>query len=275
MSSRRRAMLLVLTLLTLAFAAALVLPLATLSGTVALEAGRDAQTLQHRLAVWSLVMLLPDLLENDALLVRDLDRDNYAIRRFTIGAVELFVAIQDDQAKLPLRLFSNDRLQIRLHAALQTIQSSARLSGTLRVPAEIEITGCNEDVFAESSDTSIFGMPGMPGWTRYVSPLGAQLSLQRTDRFVLEAALQDVRPGLGARIAALRGAEDREMARILDRLDLPATERRAVEQRIRTTPSDRYSLLIRTQIGRDVRQHYIVCRASDPPVVLVDWEVAP
>jgi len=42
-----------------------------------------------------------------------------------------------------------------------------------------------------------------------------------------------------------------------------------------TGQTERYSLLIRTTIGNDVRQRYVICAASASFETLLDWEVAP
>ncbi len=62
MTNQRRGVLLVLTLAGLVLAAALITPLAMLSGTTAVIETHRADALRHRLAADSLVALLPDLL---------------------------------------------------------------------------------------------------------------------------------------------------------------------------------------------------------------------
>src|SRR5687768_13744708 len=95
MSSSRRGMLLVLVLVSLALAAALITPLAMLSGIEAVAAGRDALALRHRLAAESLVALLPDLLKKERDLEVELDRCNIARLDFEIGQIKIQVLLQD------------------------------------------------------------------------------------------------------------------------------------------------------------------------------------
>src|SRR5262245_31727632 len=106
---KRRAMLLVLTLLTLALIAALVLPLAQMSGLTAVAAGREADGMRHRLAGHSAVAVWPQLLAAREDLQRALERGQPAEFTLTLADdLTLTATVQDDTAKLPLSMLRTD-----------------------------------------------------------------------------------------------------------------------------------------------------------------------
>ncbi len=283
MNRQRRSVMLALVLACLALAAALVTPLAAISGTEALVAAYRSDELRHRLAVESLVSVLPDLLTQDRQLMRDLDRGNRAQVRFELDSVRVEALVQDDSAKLPLRAF--ERPEQRL-VALRSIQREALLP-----PARLQVelitdrrgvtrsgvvwTGCLDDLLAEPTDQAIFGDLGTSSvYANYLSPLGRQLNLLRADSAVLEATLADIEAGLGRRIADLRDDRNKiDVGAVIQQLELSYEQGKAVGERL-TTRTERYSLLVRTTVDRDVRQRYLVVSADAPSQVLVDWEVA-
>ena len=287
MSNTRRGAMLVLVLASLALAAALIAPLATLSGIEAVEGGYHAATLRHRLAAESVLVVLPELLAQDSRVQRELDRTNRYYLTLALGDLHVDVLIQDDSAKLPMELFERTRHPEARRSALQTLQAAAGLpaldlaeaphAGEGRRAADsLPWTGCLDDLFACPSDAVLFGTPRSPRtWTHCLTPAGHTVHAWRADAAVLEAALQDLSPGLGTQLVHRRaGRAKPDLDELLGALELPGDVRREVAARL-TVRTERYSLLVRTRLGRDVRQRYLICDAADSTNVLVNWEVAP
>lgn len=275
MTRSRRGVMLVLTLAGLALAAALITPLATLSGTTAVIESYAADTLRHRLAAESVVALLPELLARDPRLSKGLDRRNRARIAFDLAGVRVDVLIQDDTAKLPLRALSETDEPHALANALSTLQSRLGLLSS-RPRRMISWSGCLDDLFEHPTDRGLFGAgESSSAWAHYLSPLGRRVHLQRAEAAVLEAALLDLRPGLGRQLAEIRRRKpEADPSELLRTIEMPRDMAKKVSKRL-TTRTQRYSLLVRTRIGADVRRRYLICDAADPPGVLLDWEVAP
>jgi hypothetical protein len=280
MARRRRSVILLLVLVSLALTAALVAPLALFSGTAELESGRAAATLRHRLAVDSLVALLPQILAGEPRLGRELDAGNGAPLALSVGDVQVTALLQDDTAKLPLPALAERGGRPAISRALGTLQACLLLPPLETEPAgetshASAWTGCLEDLFAAPTDRALYGrVGGAAAWTRYITPLGREIQAYRADAAVLEAALADLQPGLGDKLARARSAQAKpDIQALLASLDLPEALRRAAAQRL-TIQTTRYSLLVRTELPGDIRQHYLICSADDPPYLLVDWEVA-
>lgn len=282
----RRAVMLLIVLLTLALAVAVITPLATLSGVEAVTTVHGATRLRHRLAAESVVAMLPELLQHDQRLNRDLDRFNRGNFAFVVGEVPVSVLLQDDTAKLPLPLLFESRHPRRVREALDSLQSSVALPPLEVMPVargpsnegqpRLRRTGCLDDLFTAPTDAALFGMPDTShAWAQYVTPLGHAVHVYRADPAVLEAVLADLQVGLGQRLAQAREIQaDQDVDELLAGLEVPEPVARGARQRL-TRRTECYSLLIRTQIERDERQQYVICSAAPPPQVLVNWEVAP
>ena len=275
--------------MSLTIAAALVTPLALLRGVEAGEGGPRSATLRHRLAAESTVAVLPELLAADPRLQIQLERYNSAQVRFVLADLHVEVLIQDDTAKLPVALLGYARRPEALPNGLRTLQAAAglpplslnytrpsQISRGQEPTAALAWSGCLDDLFADPSDSALFGTPrAARAWTHYLTPLGRRVHAYRAAPAVLEAALQDLAPGLGTQLAHQRGSQSKpDLGELLEALELPEPVRREAAGRL-TTRSQRFSLLIRTRLGPDVRQRYVVCDAADPPRVLINWEVAP
>jgi len=286
MSSARRAVMLVLVLVSLALAAALISPLATLSGVQAVESAYVSATPRHRLAADSVIALLPALLA-DSRRQQQLERTNRTHVAFDLADLHIDALLQDDTAKLPVGLWGHQRQRATaLPDALHSLQGLLALPPLrLRLvetepggqaPATRHWTGCLDDLFENPTDEALFGTPhSASAWAQHVTPVGTGVHAYRADGAVLEAALQDLAPALGTQLARRRAGQVKpDLAELLGKLEVSEQVRRAVAERL-TVRSDRFSLLVRTQLGPDVRQRYVVCDTAEPPNVLINWEVAP
>ncbi len=283
----RRGMLLLLVLMTLMLAAAVITPLAALSGVEAVGTAHHAATLRHRLAAESVLAALPRLLRDDQQLQRDLDRHNRAKVTMTVGDVRVTALLQDDTAKLPLPLLFEIGGPRCAEQALTVLRDGAALSALELLPvlgganhggpSSLRWTGCLDDLFTAPTDAALFGTTRTThAWAQYVTPLGNAVHVDRADVVVLEALLSDLRPGLGQRVAVARESQfDRSsIDELLATLELPEKVAREASRRL-TCATRRYSLLIRTEIENDVRQRYVICAPPPHLRVLVNWEVAP
>jgi len=273
---------LALVLVSLMLAAALITPLALFSSIEALAANRRAATLRHRLAADSAIAMSSRLLAADKRLDQALDRNNRASFTLRLEDLSVEVLLQDDTAKLPLPLLLESRETRRAADALAQLQSRAGLPQlTLRSEGESSRNGprwsvCADDLFEDPTDAKLFGTAAAGNaWMTYITPVGGAIQVYRAPIEVLAAALADLQSRLGERIAQVRDPRDKGgVAALLAKFELPQPIARQAARRL-TTQTERYSLLIRTQLGRDVRQRYVICTAGDPPIVVVDWEVAP
>lgn len=283
---RRRAVVLLLVLVSLTLAVALITPLVAISGTMALETGHQERTLRHRLAAESVVALLPQLLEQDRRLRLDLERTNRAQVEFALGEVHSTALIQDDTAKLPILLL--DKVG-QLRSSLERLQVEMGLPGALQAgspPLEpdaphdgaaiLRWSGCLDDLFAGPRDADLFGTPtSVATWAQFVSPLGQRVHVFHAQPAVLAAALDSLESGLGRELARRREQyKEEDLGELLASLELTDQVHQEAARRL-TTRCERYSLLIRTSLHGDVRQRYIICSAAVPPQVLLNWEVAP
>ncbi len=280
MTKPRRSMVLVLVLLSLAIAAAMVAPLAAFSGGAALDAALAADGLRHRLAAESVPAVLATLLAADRQVFKDLERDNRACLVLQVGAVRVEVWLQDESAKLPLAaLLDNPAFEwestavaLARCAGLPSLDANGPTSGQ----STLRWTGCLDDLFAEPSDAALFAPPDTANaWSQFVGLVNRQVHARRAAPCVLEAALADLRPGLGAQLAALvRLRPEASIAEWFDALALDEPLRRAAAQRL-TDRTRAYSLLIRTTLDRDARYRYLVVDAEHPQEVWVNWQVSP
>ena len=272
--TRRRAALMVVVLLTLALAAAIAAPLGRIGLTEAVSAGATADALRHRLAMESVVTLLPHWIRDDQRIRDDLDRYNQATLQFVVGGVAVQVLLQDDSAKLPVAALVRSRNEIWLDAALARLQTGSSRAPLRRVATPTHGLACLDDLFLAATDDDLFGKTTQsPGWSGVLTPLGETINLGRAAPDVVAAALSDLDPRVAEQVfKAWRRSDRTDLTPILATVSGPTAERLARRFAIGTT---RYSLLVRTTLRDDVRRRYWVCTADEAPVVLVDWEVAP
>lgn len=270
---RRKALMLLLVLYSLALAVALTLPLATLGATAAMSSAFASNSLRHRLAAESLVALMPELLAGHDDLVLGLDRANRAEIAITVGSVEVQAVIQDDSAKLPLAALRDSRAAHAVRTAMSILGTQLVLPDLILRDDPASIF-CLDDLFVEPSDSGLFGNGKHTRcWSNFVTPLGEGVNVFRADSRVLEALLYDIRPGLGRRIELAR-TKGQPLTAILSDLELSQSQLAIAQQRL-ISDARRYSVLIRTSLGSDVRRRYVICTVDSPPAIVLSWEVSP
>lgn len=264
----RRGLALGLTLACLALLAALITPLALLSGVTALEANYAADGLPHRIAGDSLVGVLPQLVR-DGRVQAALDRENRWLFETVVGATHVQVLVQDDSAKLPLQALWDGADPRLLTAALQRLAPPGLEPLGLRAhaPTAAPWSGCLEELFEDADDAGLYGRPSGDAWTRHVTPIGRRINVQRATAATCAALFDEIQPGLATRFTERNGEAP-------DLHDLRAPDRERALALITNRP-ERYSLLIRTTLNGQSRQRYVIIDAGSAPQVLLDWEVAP
>ncbi|MCA9243881.1 MAG: hypothetical protein KDA32_08015 [Phycisphaerales bacterium] len=259
----RRALTLGLTLVCLAIMAAMITPLALLSGVESLEANFAADGLAHRLAGDSVIRILPRLIPSQS--AQDaLDRDNRWLFETTIGATRAQVLIQDDSAKLPLQALVDLTDPVRIEAALARVAPGLPVLTVRRAAERARVARCLEETFALDDDAALYGRPDTDAWTRYITPVGARINVQRASAVALEALFDD-NSTLAQRL------RDKAKPQLTD---VTQAERQRVEA-VTTSRPERYSLLIRTTLHGQARQRYVIIDAGASPTVSLDLEVAP
>lgn len=277
MNKRRRGILLVLVMATLMLVAAIIAPLARFSGVEAVIVSRQAADLRHRIAAESMVGLLPQLLRQVPAVGRDLDRDNtFRLTLSLADDVEIELLLQDDSAKLPLALVAGFDTKSAPRNSLDILAVSAVLPALARQSMVKSATGCFEDWFEAPTDAAIYGTPtGDRAWCQFATLIRQTVNYLRAPDAVLEALFADQDPVMARRlIQARRGNVDKSLGNTLGGLGLTASQLDLARKRL-TDRTERYSLTIRTRIGADVRQRYLLCSADDLPYVLANWEVTP
>lgn len=277
MTKRRRAIALLLVLATLTLVAAIIAPLARFSGLEAVVVGRQAFDLRHRIAAESMVGLLPQLLHQVSAVRRDLDRVNeFRITLSLSSDVEIELLLQDDGAKLPLPVLTGFRALSYSRNPFDILATGAQLPALPLQSTTSNNAGCLEDWFQAPTDMALYGVPsGNRSWCQLATPFGQTVHYQRAADAVLEALFADQDPTMAHRlIQARRGTFDKSLGNVLRSLDLTATQLDVAQKRLNDR-TERFSLMIRTRIGADQRQRYLLCSADEIPYVLANWEVSP
>lgn len=280
----RRGVALLLTMLLLVLLVTIAGELATLTTTQSVIQARSGHTLQHELAVESLVRVLPACLEGSGAapspLVRDLDADGVASLELNLGECEVRCVVDDDGGKFSPVLFQRDDQRDSLERKLKLLAWHTGLSSSyvhlrpLMTPHG-DAVGHGErryrtfdQLIDASGAVEIFHLAGAPAttWSDVLTLWGdGRIDLRRAPEAVLESALEDLRPGLGRELLARRppdrSSDFREAA--LARID--AELRPAVAARI-TFGGRRYALDVDTAIGADRRRWYLVVEAGEESV---------
>lgn len=269
----KRGILLVLVMVSLALAAALIAPLALLTGTHALAATQRDDALIHRLAGDSLVAVLPEWLATSSPIRKQLDQENRALLHIQVGTVQVDAILQDDTAKLPLPALFDRRRPERLQSALQRL--AGLIAPQLTMARTIPNAGSLDELFESSDEKTLFGDLETVGVADFVTTLGNRGFLNRATEEVLEALFQDLKPGLGGELSRLRRLHAKDTpAELLVRVEIPESVRREALPRL-AEKTERYSLRIRTSSPGDIRWRYVICSATEPALILLDWEIAP
>lgn len=277
--TKRRSIVLVVVLVSLALCAALIAPLALQTGVRAAIVADDVNGLRHDLAVDSVVAVLPQMLESNRDWQRELDRSNQVRFTVPIGEVEVAVLLQDDTAKLPLASYFEEQRLNDLQLAMNAVVANSALPRLRLRTLDAKVfrwARCVEDLFDNPTDADLYGrLDQRTGWMSSISPIGRAAHIVRSSDVVIETIGNEIRPDLGRKLLTLRKSTGPDLLdRINTELELTDVQRRSLFQRI-TLQTERYSLLVRTTLEEDSRQHFLIIDANDPPSIIGKWEIAP
>lgn len=276
---------LVSTLLLLIMLIAISTQLTTTVSIEAVVAGRRANDLAHELAVDSSLLVLADRLgetKNNPYIV-ELDRTGRTQFEYNSGNVLVRCVMRDDGVKFnPLR-FSAPSDRSRLERKLELLATRSHLPD-VRVDLQPILSETKADkstslyrwfdqLFSEVEPGELFRInedesSPSAAWSDVVTFWGdGRVDLRRASPEVLEAALEDIRPGLAKSIIAKR--KPPPAINVLEQalVDIDAEIRQEAASRL-TYDARRYAVTIDTKVGGDRRRWYVVVTINDKLMVL-------
>lgn len=280
---RHNAFALLTTILLITFLTAIVAQLVTVTSTESVIVARRARTLEHDLAVDSVLLLLADTLaETDGCrspLIDQLDRADRAAIAFDIGRVKVRCVLRDDAARFNPLLFQRPDQRMQLERKLRTLAARRSLPSATVDLKPIRTGDQSESgplylwydqVLSDVEPGSLFRWHegtetrvDDPVWSEAVTFWGnGRIDLRRVDAEVLEVALEDIRPGLAKILLSARTADPSVEFIQSAMVGIDAEIRGRVAGRI-TYDARRYAFNIETSIGADRRRWYVVARIND------------
>jgi hypothetical protein len=290
MRSNRRtpAFALMMTVLLITMLVAVVAQLAATTASQSVIDGRRHRGLDHRLAMESALLLLAGRLDESTgdrnELILELDRAGRAAAEFEIGAVRVSATIQDDAAKFNPYRFQRSEQDVLLERKLGHIQAMGGLPATSVKLRPLPVERGNDAAHAyrwfdqlldDVQPGAVFdwgeesGEPQRRCWSDAVTLWGdGRVALRRVRREVLEAALEDIRPGLAGKLLRHR-LSDRAINFLSEALaEVDAEVRDRVAQRV-TFDAHRFAIVVETAIEGDRRGWYVVAEIADGDVAVL------
>lgn len=277
-SVNRRGFALVTTLLLITLLIAVSAQLATQSCVESASAARRHRTLLHELALDSAVLRIGERLavpDPEALgWIRALDQAGSASIDWKAGDVGVCCTLGDDAAKFNPVLFQRPDQASLLTRKLNLLAERKSLNGasvSLRPLLGAPNSGRGENLYrwfdqllTEVEPDALFRWSKMgsdastPVWSDLVTCWGdGRVDLQRVDVDVLEAVLEDIRPGLARTMLKARPSDRSVNFLQTAMIDVPAEVRPTVMNRIGFDVR-RYSLRVQTAVEADRREWYVV-----------------
>lgn len=245
------------TLLALVVLATLASQLAMVTATEGMIAEVQARNLAHALAVDSAVQLTAlKLRQDDPRFQRDLERDRFAVIEFTVGPTAVHVILQNDQAKWDVSGYRKPEQMPGLFEKLRLLARKKSLPAPKEFPRPIlyedqpdggRSFACLEQLLPAVPAAAIYHLQTgaiprnlldvAPGWSDYLTVFGnGSTDATRMDPELLEIVLGEARPGQGS---SSQVSESTPAPRFAG-------------------STGRHALTIRTRIGSDVRDWYVV-----------------
>lgn len=283
--SKRRAFALLTTMLLLVLLIAVTAELSTLAATGAMSTQRRIQSLHHELAVDSAIPWVHEQLRikegREPDLFKDLDSVGQAELAFDIGEVHVQALLRSDAAKLnPTHWHRPDQQGVLLRK-LSTLQQRFSLSGRpdLRPIAGDEspmryrwfdqIVGDAdpESFFRWDEQRSVSGSDTV--WSDVITFWGdGKIDLRFANADMLEAVLEDLRPGLAGTILSAKKANPARDVMASAPANVSDDIRNQIAERL-TFNAKRFAIRLQTSIGADRRQWYLVVNlGGEKPQVL-------
>lgn len=268
----RRSVVLLLVLTCVALTATLLTPLAAMSGSEAVTASLRGESLRHRLAGDSLLAALPSWLKRNPELARQVERTGSVLLTVDFAGIQVRARVEEDSAKLPLAMLpAEPESRVRVLAAL----AAAGGLGSPPVSARRGAPRCIDDLFESATDRDLFGTRDEAGWSHVLTSFGTRVNARHASAAVLDAALSEIKSGIGAEFVRKRNLDpEATLEQLLGSLELNAPQRRIALKHL-DMRIERYSLFLETTIDGDRRYRYVIVSADAPQRVLSDWEIAP
>ena len=277
-NQRQGAFALLTTMLLLTLLVAVTAQLVTVTSTEAVSAARRHRSLVHELAVESAVLIVAyQLAEVDTRptnLIHELDLFGATHTAFQIGQVAVECTIRDDAAKFNPSPFQRPDQQAKLGRKLTALGAKRALSSVIVSLKPVMVNSSlsteplyhwYDQILGDMQPGAIFRWNGNRDvysttsvWADVVTFWGdGRIDIRRVGLNVLEAALDDIRPGLAKDLLAARPAD-----RSADFLQAGLTRvhaeiRQQVAERL-TFDARRYAIRIDTDFDGDRRRWYVV-----------------
>jgi Tfp pilus assembly protein PilX len=287
---RRQGVALVVTLLLVLLLTAVTTRLVTTGGVEAVCASRRAHTLQHRLAVDSVLRLAAAELQGNSVIDREYTRAGTRAFDLELGPCRVRCRIANDAAKLNVKTFEADGRQQLLTRKLQELGRRLNLpAATVKLrPSKPPKSGGSrtanvsrycwyDQLFREATGGAWFrwgvDAPGPEAlvWSDVVTLFGDdRVDVRHARPEVLQVLLEDLDRSVAGDIIAAR--ESGRPANVLESglEGVEPTVREGIRQRL-TASSQRYALTIETAIHGDRRQWYVVATIDDGRVQTVHY----
>lgn len=286
MKTERSSFALIATLLLIVLMITTGAALSTAAGVEAVIADRQARTGMHELAVESaLVVIAARLADTDAgaRVLGDLDRRGSHHLGLHTGQVHVYCRITDDGAKFNPNLFPRpDQANLLARKLIMLATRSGLQAAALNPRPIVTEYGSTPGRRYASLDQIVDGDGALVhhwqiadyqrpnfAWSDVLTCWGdGRVDLRRAGRDALEAALDDLAPGLSSKLLAARPAQPgvNYLQAALERVD--AGIRPQVAQRI-TGNAHRYAVRLNTDIEGDVRRWYVVATIKNSKAIVL------
>ncbi len=285
--NRRRGLALIVTLLLIVMLIAATSRMATTAASTSIRNRSRANTLQHELAVDSILRVAADLLQNNSTVMSDLRRDGFAVLEDRLGECLVRCRIGSDAGKLNVNAFGRDedrptlrRKLIRLGQRLDLPDVRVQLSPVRKRYIE-NAAGQRINLPAYITFDQLFGRRTIYGvfrldesdrrneqanrleWSDVVTLYGdGRVDLRYVNPEVLKVVLDDVAPGVHRQIIEYREHAGRSLNLTKALATCPTDKRNAIRKRLGLDIA-RYAFTIETAIDNDRRRWYVVAGAQN------------
>ncbi|HNO77030.1 MAG TPA: hypothetical protein PKN33_03135 [Phycisphaerae bacterium] len=285
--NRRRGLALIVTLLLIVMLIAAASRMATTAASTSIRNRSRANTLQHELAVDSILRVAADQLQNKGTALSDLRRNGFVLLEDRFGECLVRCRIGSDAGKLNANAFGRDedrptlrRKLIRLGQRLDLPDVRVQLRPVRKRDIE-NATGQRINLPAYITYDQLFGrrtvdgvfrldqsdrwgeQVNKPAWSDVVTLYGdGRVDLRYVKAEVLRGLLDDIAPGAFRQLIDCReqhGANP-NLSKALAKC--PADKRDAIRKRLGLDIA-RYAFTIETAIDNDRRRWYVVAGAQD------------
>jgi len=279
--NRRRGVALVITLMVVVLLVSVTARLASTAAVEAVRASRRVNTLQHELAVDSLIRAVAGELSAEGALAKEFERRGHTQLTCELGDCRAACRIANDAAKFNVAAFAADRDRRLLQRKLTALGRRMSLPPVKVNPRPVHAKRSREvgkarylwydQLFRGPSPEAFFRRRGTEAveavevgdaeslaWSDVVTLFGdGQVDIGHAEPEVLRVLLEDVDRSAALALAAARrrGADGTRRGQVLSKL--PTSVRRKIKSRV-GTGLRRYALTIETAIRSDRRRWYVV-----------------